>query len=185
MHYKRRTYVDYNRPCAVTLSWNSLVGAYDLKFDQISGGEKWGKVKGIIAWIKQTIPYGERDYDDVTHVWTIHEKYFTLLRDVIQAIGPEFTITVVEKPLGGPSVKFTPLDTYFTIFKEASGVDITSYPEDQFGQAKKIYFKTAMRLHPDRNNGSEAAAQQMSEFNVAWEVIKERHFKIQRVMEQV
>jgi hypothetical protein len=184
MAYKRQWHSsswDRNsKPGTVTLSWNSLVGAYDLKFENAYGDEKWGKVKGIIAWIKQTIPYGERDYDDVTKVWTIHEKYFTLLREIIQAVGSEFTVTVVERPAGGPAIKFTPLDTYFTIFKNAAGVDITAYSEDQFSQARKIYFKTAMRIHPDK--GGDPAT--MRDFNEAWDIIKERHFKIQRVMEQ-
>jgi hypothetical protein len=184
MAYRRQWHASSwqsNKPVIVTLSWNSLVGAYDLKFDQIYGDEKWGKVKGIIAWLKKTVPYGERDYDDVTKVWTVHEKYFTVLRDIINAMGAEFTVTIVEKPIGGPAIKFTPLDTYFKIFEYSSGVDISSYPESEFNQAKKIYFRTVMKLHPDK--GGDPV--EMSNFNIAWDAIKERHFKIKRVMEQI
>lgn len=182
MAYRRpyRTYNNYssNKPVNVTLAWNTLVGAYDLKFEQIYGDEKWGKVKAIIAWIKMTIPYGERDYDDVTKVWTVHEKYFTQLRDILNASGAEFTVTIVEKPIGGPAVKFTPIDTYFKIFEAASGTDISHYSEAEFATAKKIYFRTAMRIHPDR--GGDPI--KMSEFNDAWDVLKERHFKIAKVV---
>lgn len=170
-----------NKQVQVTLAWNTLVGAYDLKFNQIYGDEKWGKVKGIIAWIKMTIPYGERDYDDQSKIWTIHEKYFTQLRDILNTMGSEFSVTCVEKPIGGPAIKFTPIDIYFDIFKNASGVDIKNLGEADFTQAKRIYFKAAMRLHPDHGG----SAEQMRDFNEAWDVLKERHFKQVRVMEQV
>lgn len=170
-----------NKQVQVTLAWNSLVGAYDLKFDSIYGDQKWAKVKSIIAWLKMTIPYGERDYDDQTKIWTIHEKYFSQLRDVLNAIGNEFSVTCVEKPVGSTAIKFTPIETYFDIFKSASGVDIKNLSESEFDQAKRIYFKTAMRLHPDHGGSAEL----MRDFNEAWDVLKERHFKIQRVMEQV
>lgn len=170
-----------NKSVQVTLAWNSLVGAYDLKFDSIYGEAKWQKVKSIIAWLKMTIPYGERDYDDITKIWTIHEKYFTQLRDILNAVGSEFNVTCVEKPAGSSTVKFTPIEIYFDIFKSASGVDIKNLGEDDFASAKKIYFRTAMRLHPDK--GGDPAL--MRDFNEAWDVLKERHFKQVRVMEQV
>ena len=37
----------------------------------------------------------------------------------------------------------------------------------------------AMKLHPDRNPDPDAA-KMMSDFNVAWDNIKERHFKIEK-----
>lgn len=170
-----------SKPVNVTLAWNTLVGAYDLKFEQIYGDEKWGKVKAIIAWIKMTIPYGERDYDDVSKIWTVHEKYFTQLRDILNASGAEFNVTIVERPIGGPAVTFTPIDVYFKVFETASGVDISKLSESEFNQAKKIYFRTAMKLHPDK--GGDLA--KMTEFNWAWDVIKERHFKQVKVMSQI
>jgi hypothetical protein len=170
-----------NKQVQVTLAWNSLVGAYDLKFDSVYGDQNWTKLKAIIAWIKMTIPYGERDYDEVSKIWTIHEKYFAQMRDVLNNIGSEFNVTCVEKPVGSPAVTFTPIEVYFDIFKQASGEDIRSFNEADFNKAKKIYFRTAMRLHPDRGGD----AKQMTDFNHAWDVLKERHFKIQRVMAQM
>lgn len=185
MAYRRRYGHQYgwqnNKQVQATLAWNSLVGAYDLKFDQVYGDENWGKLKGIIAWIKMTIPYGERDYDDVSRIWTIHEKYFNQLRDILNTMGSDFNVTCVERPIGGPAVTFTPLEVYFDIFKSASGEDIKSFSEADFARAKKIYFRTAMRLHPD--HGGDAAL--MTQFNMAWDAIKERHFKQVKVMAQV
>ena len=186
MAYTRRTsyrnwYNNDHKPVQVSLAWNTLVGAYDLKFDHVYGDEKWGKLKGIIAWIKMTIPYGERDYDDVSHIWTIHEKYFNQLRDILNAVGPDFVVTCVEKPVGSPAVTFTPLDVYFDIFRDSSGEDIRQYPVDDFAKAKKIYFRTAMRLHPDKGGDS----QKMTQFNMAWDAIKERHFKQVKTMSQI
>lgn len=184
MAYRRRYNYhnswDTQKKAKCTLAWNSLVGAYDLKFDSLYGDEKWSKLKSIVAWIKMTIPLGERDYDDIDKIWTIHEKYFNQLRAILQTMDSDFDLTFVEKPIGGPAVTFTPLDVYFDIFKSASGVDIKQFGENDFAKVKKIYFRTAMRLHPDK--GGDAAL--MSQFNDAWDVIKARHFKIQRVMEQ-
>lgn len=183
MAYKRQSHYSNwqsQKPATVTLTWNSLVGAYDLTFKQAYGDEKWGKIKGIIAWIKMTVPFGERDYDDVNKIWTIHEKYFTQLRDILNTLGADFDLTIMEKPIGGPAIKFTPLDTFFDIFKAVSGEDIKQYPEGEFAKAKKIYYRTALRLHPDHGGD----AKLMTEFNEAWDVIKERHFKQVRVMEQ-
>lgn len=185
MAYRRRNQWhnswNENKPANITFAWNSLVGAYDLHFDQVYGDAKWEKIKGILAWIKTTIPYGERDYDDVSKVWTIHEKYFNNIKMVLNSLGADYNVTVVERPIGGPAITFTPIDTYFKIFESASGIDISKLTIDDFNQAKKIYFKTAMRLHPDHGGD----AKLMTDFNHAWDVLKERHFKIQRVMEQV
>ena len=172
---------DQHKQVQVTLAWNSLVGAYDLKFDSLHGDENWNKLKAIIAWIKMTIPYGERDYDEISKIWTIHEKYFDQLKAILSTIGTEFNFTFVEKPVGGPAIKFTPIDIYFDIFKNASGVDIKTFGADDFAKVKKIYFKTALKLHPDHGG----SAEQMRDFNEAWDVLKERHFKQIRVMEQV
>jgi len=182
----RRNYHSYNNwqvrsRVNVTFAWNSLVGAYDLKFENIKGDENWMKLKGILAWIKLTIPYGERDYDDVEKIWTIHEKYFDSIKNVLNNLGPEFSVTCVEKPIGSPAVTFTPMSVYFDIFKSASGEDISSYGEADFSKAKRIYFRTSMKIHPDKGGDHRIAA----DFNEAWDVIKERHFKIQRVMAQM
>jgi len=167
-----------NKQVHVTLAWNTLVGAYDLKFDQIYGNENWTKLKAIIAWIKLTIPYGERDYDEVSKIWTIHEKYFQQMRDVLQNVGPEFIVTCVEKPANMPQVAFTPIETYFNIFKQASGEDISKLTEADFSQARKIYLRTSMKIHPDKGGDPTQAAA----FNEAWDILKERHFKQVRIV---
>jgi len=184
MGYRRNSHwLDSSVPVKVTVSWSSLVGAYDLKFDNI--GAHWDKVKSIIAWLKMTVPYGEREYDDINKIWTIHEKFFQDLKNVLSAVGPEFDVTIVEKPVGGTSVKFVPLDIYLELFKELSGLDIANYGEDKFSEAKRAYFKTAMKLHPDHHPNDPEAYAKMRDFNEAWDVIKEKHFKIVRTMEQV
>jgi len=160
-----------------------MVGAYDLKFDRI--GIHWDKVKSIIAWIKMTVPVGERDYDDINKVWTIAEKFYPMLKEVLDTMGGGyFDISVIEKPLGGASVSFVATSTYLEKFKQHSNVDISKYGEDRFNEAKKIYFKTALNLHPDRHPDDPEAGNKMSDFNEAWTMIKERHFKIVQQMEQ-
>jgi len=170
-----------NQTIQVTFTWNSLMGAYDLKFDNVNGDSNWKKVLGITEWIKKTFPYGERDWDEESKVWAIDPKHFNPIKCVLNGLGSPFNVVIVEKPVGGPAIKFTPMSVYFDIFKTCSGEDISSYSEADFNKAKRIYFKTSMKIHPDKGGDTAKA----SEFNEAWDVIKERHFKIQRVMAQM
>jgi hypothetical protein len=172
----------YNRnsgAVAVSLAWHMSTGSYTLKFDSI--GSNWESVKGVIFWIKKTIPGGERDYDDINKVWYIHEKYFATLRDIVNAV-PEFNVSIFEKPIGASQTTFVPMETYFVRFTQLTGTDISSYAEDQFKEALKLYRRAALALHPDRNGGD---GSRMADLNDSWEHIKERHFKIVRTMEQV
>jgi hypothetical protein len=178
--YRRDT---YKGPTNVTLAWSQTIGAYELKFD--NAFNQWDKVKSVIEWIKMTIPAGyERDYDENTKVWTIHEKYFQTLKNVIELIS-EFNTTIFEKPENNQQfgqVKYVPLKEYTDLFKYVTNEDVTQL---EFKQAQKVYRIAAMRMHPDKNPTDLNAGQKMSEFNEAWDVIKEKHFKIIRTMEQV
>jgi hypothetical protein len=177
MSYHRRSY--QGGTVKVSLSWSSMIGAYELKFDNAYGD--WNKVKAVIAWIKMTIPSNERDYDSDTYVWTIHEKYFVMLRDVIQAVH-EFNFSVFEKPEGSSQVKFVSLDEYTKLFHYVTNQKIEDL---EFKEAQRAYRLAAMRMHPDRHPEDSTAGAKMSEFNEAWDIIKERYYKIMRSMEQV
>ena len=163
----------------VTLSWSSMIGAYNLKFD--NAYSNFTKVKAVIAWIKMTIPSNERDYDPDTYEWVIHEKYFVMLRDVIKGVG-DFDATFFEKPEGSSQIKFVPLDEYMKLFTYVTGQELAKL---EFKEAQRAYRLAAMKMHPDRHPDNPNAGQRMSEFNEAWDVIKERHFGIVKTMEQV
>jgi len=172
----------YNRnsgPVNVSLSWSTMIGAYNLKFDNAYGD--FDKVKAVITWIKMTIPSNERDYDPDTYEWTIHEKYFQTLKDVIEGISG-FNFSYFEKPLGNSQTKFVPLDEYTKLFQYVTNQDATQL---EYKDALRAYRLAALRMHPDRHPEDPSAGQKMSEFNEAWNVIKERHFKIVKVMEHV
>jgi hypothetical protein len=169
-------------PVNVNLSWSTLVGAYELKFD--NAFNQWDKVQAIISWIKMTIPAGlERDYDPDTKVWTIHEKWFNDLKKVLETVS-EFNFNIFEKPTnnGQGQTKFVPLKVYTDLFQFATNQDVMQM---EFKDAQRAYRLAAMRMHPDRHPEDESAGLRMSEFNEAWDVIKERHFKIAKQMEQV
>jgi hypothetical protein len=155
----------------VALAWNTTSGTYSLQFTNI--GSKWNSVKAVIDWLKMTIPSGERDYDDVSKVWYLHEKHFPTLKTVLEA-NPDFDTNIIGKPEGQTSqVTFVSMDTYLQIFNDITGVDINTL---DYAQALKKYRVCAMRLHPDRGGDEKL----MSSFNVAWDNIKERHFKIEK-----
>jgi hypothetical protein len=171
----------YGGKVTVSLSWSTTIGAYELKFD--NAFNQWDKVQAIIAWIKMTVPSSERDYDPDTKIWTLHEKFFTFLKGVLDTVD-DFDTSVFEKPDASSygQTKFVPLDEYTNLFKFVTGMDIKTM---EFKDAQKVYRIHAMRMHPDKNPDDASSGQKMAEFNEAWDVIKERHYKIVRVMEQV
>ena len=171
-----------NKPVTVTFRWVTMVGCYALKFDNI--GSHWDSVKGIVVWLKATVPSGEREYDDIEKVWYVHEKHFTVIKGVIEAT-PDFECTIFEKPpySGGPQVQFVPLDTYIATFEKITGLNISTL---EYAIALKRYRMFALKLHPDRNPDNSQAATDMRDLNEAWDVIKEKHFKIEKPkMEQL
>lgn len=176
MAYRRSSW-SYNGPVKVSFHWSNLVGCYALKFESI--GNHWDSVKGVIDWLKLTVPSGEREYDDVDKTWFVHEKFFKVIKEVIEA-NPDFICTILEKPENIPAVTFVPVENYIAKFKELTGEDITSL---EYEKALKLYRRNSLRLHPDRNGGD---GSKMSELNQAWDIIKERHYKVAKVaMEQI
>ena len=161
----------YRGKTKVSLTWNSLVGIYDLKFHDTYN---WDDIQAAITFLK-TIPYGERDYDPATKIWGIKESYFTTVKMLIEHVD-NFEVTIIEKPVGTTNgflgLDSTPLDKYIKTYEEVVGEKLGDYDS-----SKKLYRRACLRLHPDRNPGDSVATEQMSRLNEAWSQLEIRHFK--------
>ena len=175
MGYRRQWRYDENKNVDVTLRWAMTSGCYEFKFDNIGGSANWNMVAGVIIWLKATVPSGDREYDDVTKTWYVDQKWFDIIKGVVEA-NPKFNCNIFEKPAGGPAVKFVPTETYIARFNEITGTDLDSL---QYEAALKIYRRNALALHPDRNPNNSEVALKMRDLNEAWAVIKVKHYKIE------
>lgn len=172
-----KNYRDKSTPTPVSLSWNTSLGMYSLIF---ANTNHWDEMQECIRTLKQMIPLSERDYTGPPeYTWYIHEKWSEPMRVLLENIKV-FDFTFIGKPEGQTStVKYIPTDIYLASFTNLSGVDVKDM---EFGAAKKIYFKTSMKLHPDRNNGD---GSKMTELNVAWEGLQIQHFKTKQAVTEM
>ncbi len=172
----------YGGNVKVSLIWNSTLQMYELQFNNIGGN--WDTVKKILDILKSTIPAGERDYDTINKTWYLHEQHGLTFKILLEHT-PQFDFTFVEKSVSSniPSISNLPsVNNMLAIFKNISTVDISNeveYPrnEDGFRKAKKIYYRTCMLLHPDKNPDDNNIAARMSKFNANWDNLQIYYFK--------
>jgi hypothetical protein len=182
MSYRRRTYIDNraDRRTKVQLYWNNLSNAYSLKF---SDTHKWTQMQGVLTWIKQTIVWTEREYDDSIRTWFIHEKHIPKLKELLELLDADFDLDFIEKPQAQSSFgKFIPTEVYLKTFNSITQSDISQMSAEE---AKKVYRKTCMLLHPDKNPGHPEVSARMSELNEAWAEIQIKHFKTKELVQQL
>lgn len=192
--YRRKTSIfadNYtSRKTKVTLTWNLLVNIYDLKFHST---QNWNDIQAIIIFLK-SIPTDERDYDPTTKIWGITEKHFQTVKTLIEHVQ-NFDVTVIEKPenSGNNNQGFTaaiiPLDKCIQDFERITGTSLMDSDGSgnyiKFGEAKRIYFKACLRLHPDKNQGNQQATDDMYKLNQAWNELQIRHFQVKEAPQLV
>lgn len=150
----------------VVVIHDAETASYDLKFD-IKGSGAWTAVEGVIAIIKATIPVSDRAYDPGTKQWSIGEKYWPALKQLL-----EHSTFIVEesKKLSqenfyyeAPTPAAPSRDSLGMALIKLLGIDSSLLGDDAL--LKKAYRKKALELHPDRNNGD---GSRMSELNSIW-----------------
>ena len=172
--YRRK---HYSGPTTVTLHYQQLTGLYAIKFHDTN---HWDEMQAVITVIK-TSPHGvDRDYDPETKTWFITEDYFEPIKTTLEQFTGIFNLDVLKKPenTGLGSVKIPDLAKMKAIFNALANCDVNSL---EYGSAKKYFFKAAMRLHPDKNDGD---GSRFYELNEAWQELEIQHYKTkQRVTE--
>lgn len=170
MAYRRRYDPDWKSkqgPTRVTIHWSESAGAYAIKWHDTNHWDQMTICRNYIM----NFPYGEREYDGDTKTWYLIEKHTAGLKTMIELTPQWFTLDYIEKPIGVQTVKFIPMDVHLDNFKTLTGFDIRN---QEYKDAKKVYFRACMKLHPDINQGD---ATQMTELNVAWAAIEKEHYK--------
>jgi len=156
----------------VSIYWSQKYGAYALKF---SNTQHFNEMTPIINFLKSK-PYGESTYDPTDKVWYFAEEHLGSVRYLFKAFGTSiFTLSLQEKPtntghsyLQGQKVIST--DQHFSRFAELTGENIKSL---DYLDAKKIYRRFCMRLHPDK--GGDPAT--MSAVNEIWSDLERVWYK--------
>lgn len=155
-------------PTKTIVHWSAKNGAYYIKWMDTN---HWDEMQVMINYIKG-FPYGEREYNPDDKSWLLIEKHINGLKTMIEMIPSHFTLDWQEKPLEqATTTKFIPMDVHLDNFKTITGFDIRG---KEHKDAKRIYFRACMQLHPDHNSGD---AIQMTELNVAWTAIEKEHYK--------
>lgn len=181
---RRHLYDDYTgNKTKVSFTWNALIGAYDLKFQDT---KNWSDIQGVITFVKGTIPAHERDYDSVTKVWGIPEQYFENISLLLKGIN-KFDVNIIEKPKGSTSqATFVPVSKFITTFESLTEAKLQESNGNwiKYDEAKRIYRRACLSLHPDRNPNDFSMASKMSQLNQAWTELEIRHFKVREVAGQ-
>jgi len=171
-----------DRRTKVQLYWNALSSSYSLKFENTY---KWTQMQGVLTWVKQTIPWNEREYDPDLRTWFIHDKYIAKLKELLELLDSDFELDFIAKPENSGQTsfeKFVPTEVYLKTFSDITKEDISKLSADE---AKRIYRRTCLILHPDRNPGRPDISARMSELNEAWSQIQIKHFKTKELVQQL
>lgn len=171
MPYRRRVQYPFNSntPTSVGIYWSQQYNAYACKWMDT---HHFKEMTPIMSYFKSK-PYGDCVYDPDNKIWYFKEEYLADVKNMLMAFGPTiFEINFVEKPVNASHNGYlsntrptqTP-DQLMEKFKQLSNQDIKNL---EYTEAKKIYRRVCMKMHPDYNPGDENAATRMSSINEVW-----------------
>lgn len=159
-------------PTKVTVHWSNKYNAYAINWQDTN---HWNEMQPFISFLK-SIPYGERDYDADNRIWYLAEQHLDKFMAMLDLMPSSiFEKDFQKKPDNQTNFHtFVSVDTYLDKFKELTGFDVRG---QDYNDAKKIYRRSALANHPDRNGGD---GSKMSDINEAWSHIESLHFKIKK-----
>jgi len=175
-----------NTATKIFIHWSQKSGSYSVKYENL---QYFSELQMFNQYMK-TRPWGEYEYDNEHKIWYLHEKHLDGLIQMIELLGPNspsgiyhFDIDLKKKPEGGNNGypfqgQFVPIDKYKKIFSDISGEKLDGV---DYKTALSIYRQTCRKLHPDIGGDT----LQMSAFNEAWDVIKEKVYNIKRAPQEV
>lgn len=179
--YRRPYSYDNYGPTRVTIHWSQKHGAYAIKFGDL---KHYNELQIVMLTMKSQ-PYGEYQYDPDEKIWYLMEKHIDKILTIFKQFKEHpntasyFDVDYQEKPIGQTNTAtFVPIDVYLDRFKELTGHDLRTIKE--YTEAKKLYRRSALANHPDRNGGD---GSKMSAINEAWGQIEELHYHIKKETE--
>jgi hypothetical protein len=130
----------------------------------------------LVEALKNLIPSGERSYDPATKHWFVKEQYGEFLRSIAtNAFGVHavsFTSkTVAEQATQQQRQWQPPVQTAGTPTESAV---LEFFSLLQYDDAKLVYRKCAMTLHPDKQGGD---ASKMVRLNELWARLEKEYYK--------
>jgi predicted NAD-dependent protein-ADP-ribosyltransferase YbiA (DUF1768 family) len=147
-----------SRGITVTAKHDKSMGAWSVHFQ--AGRYDWSRVKAILEVMKMKVPSSDRDYDPTTKTWTILEKHWDFIKQIVVAASFDLK---EEKEVDYQ-------DFFYNTAPEAhieSHESLHAKLEAILGKGftKKTYLRKALEWHPDRNGGD---GSKMSELNSLW-----------------
>jgi hypothetical protein len=148
------------QPANIRIWWDASVSAYRVTSPYN---------KQLVDALKSQIPASDRHYDEVTKTWTVVERQFQPLQDLLTFLGLRAVIITRQQAdaAAAQSQQNTqsqgaqrdrPLDAVIIEF-------VRLLPYDA---AKTAYRKAALDLHPDKQGGDSS---KMSTLNADWDRI--------------
>lgn len=184
-------YFEENEMKKASFQYEASVDAYKVNF---SFRNYKRDLEGVINFIKTSVPSAERTYDPKTYTWYINEKYYAPLIQVLLSLGWDCDTKISKKQFedfkkkqeeaakaAGHSYQTRQRDKNeeLSIFREIlSNVGITTNGLENLSldEAKKLYRRAAILLHPDRNKDNPIAAEKMSILNSTWTFLQEGYY---------
>lgn len=180
--------LEENEMKKASFQYEASIDAYKINF---SFRNYKRDLEGVINFIKTSVPSADRTYDPKTYTWYINEKYYDPLIQVLSSLGWDCDTKISKKQFedfkkkqeeaakaAGQafSTRTRDKNEELSIFREIlSNVGITTNGLENLSlnEAKKLYRRAAILLHPDRNKDNPIAAEKMSILNSTWTFLQD------------
>lgn len=173
--YRRQNkhYWNSGKPTKVSIYWSQQYNAYAIKWMDTF---HFKEMTPIISYFRSK-PYGDAVYDPDNRIWYFKEQYLADVRAMLAAFGPvTFEINFSEKQenhsfIGSPQVSISSLISEFKIL---TGEDIKDV---EYTQAKKLYRRICMKMHPDIPGNDST---NLSRVNEIWNALERVHYNTKK-----
>jgi hypothetical protein len=130
----------------------------------------------LVEALKTVIPSGERSYDPQTKHWYVKEQYGEMIRSLCTTAFGVHAVSFTSKTVAEQATQQQrqwqpPVQTAGTTTESAV---LEFFSLLQYDDAKLVYRKCAMTLHPDKQGGD---ASKMVRLNELWQRLEKEYYK--------